>query len=172
LLLSGLGGIALGASAAVTAALEAVGGERFVVNISSHTYLAPSDCARWLANDPAAHTCFQAALSDWAWEAWAYRAVVGVFGIIALVAYGYLQRRWRAQGVPTALPRPMVDAVAAAGFGAAGVWLAGLGIDDVIVNSGHGAGQGLGTAPAVLVIAGVFAVRVVQDLRRPDARVV
>lgn len=168
LLLGGLAGVAMGFSAIVTAVMGAVGGKTFIVNISSHTYLAPSDCARWLANDPGAHTCYNAALADWASEAVVNRAALWVLGVVALVAYVFLRRRWSARHLVAALPRSVVDTVAFTVFGAAGVWLAAVGIDALAVSSGRGAGQGLGTAPAMLILGAVFGLRLVQDLRDPS----
>jgi hypothetical protein len=168
LLLGGLAGVGIGFSAIVTAVMGVVGGKTFIVNISSHTYLAPSDCARWLANDPAAHSCYNAALADWATEAVAYRAALGVLGVVALVAFVFLRRRWSARHLVAALPRGVVDAVALTVFTAAGVWLAAVGIDALAVSSGRGAGQGLGTAPAMILLAAVFGLRLLQDLRDPS----
>jgi hypothetical protein len=49
LLLGGIAGLVVGASGIVVAVMEAVGSKTFVVNITAHTYLARSDCTRWLA---------------------------------------------------------------------------------------------------------------------------
>jgi hypothetical protein len=86
----------------------------------------------------------------------------------ALVGFVFLRRRWSARHVPAALPRSVVDAVAFTVFGAAGVWLGALGIDALAMSSGRGAGQGLGTAPAMILLAAAFGLRLVQDLRDPS----
>jgi hypothetical protein len=165
LLLGGLAGAALGLSAVITAVMGSVGGSTFIVNITSHTYLAPSDCARWLSQNPSAHTCYRAALDDWAFEAVAYRAVLGLAGLGMLAVLLLLRRRWRTGGFGLELPRPFVDAIGCTVFTAVSVWLVGVGVDALIVSGGHGAGQGLGTAPPMLALALVFGLRLVQDLR-------
>ena len=167
LLLGGLGGLAMGLSALITAIMGAVAGSTFIVNITHHTYLAPSDCARWLAQNHATHSCYQAALDDRSSEVVTYRAVLGILGVAALVLYRHLRHRWSTRGVIFYLPRPPVDAVAFVAFAGTGIWLTGLGIDQIIVASGSGAGQGLGTAPGLLVIGAVFGWRLLNDLRQP-----
>ncbi len=166
LLVSGLAGLAMGISAITTAVMAALGGSTFVVNISPHTYLAPSDCARWLANDPTAHSCYNAALADWAGETVANRVVLGILGVLALATYVPLRRRWSARHM-AALPRNVVDAVMVTLFGAGGIWLAAVGTDALASGSGRGAGQELGTAPVLIGLAVVFGLRLLQDLRNP-----
>ncbi|MGH9077192.1 MAG: permease prefix domain 1-containing protein [Acidimicrobiales bacterium] len=169
LLIGGLAGLAMGVSALVTAAMRAVGGPAFVVDISHHTYLAPTDCARWLSLDHSAHSCYQAALADWSNEVVAYRAVLGVLGVVALLAYRGLRRRSSLRRLTFDLPRSPVDAVAFVVFAGAGMWLAGLGVDAVISNAGHSAGVGLGTAPPLLALGALFGWRLLADLRAPPA---
>lgn len=166
LLLGGIGGLAVGVSAALTAVLGAIGGSRFIVDISPATQLAPSDCARWLAANPGAHTCYQAAMSDWAWDTILIRGAVGVLGALSIAAFVVLRRRSPGLGAAS-LPAAVVDTVALTLFGVAGVWLLGLGVDAMAVASGHGAGQWLGAAPVALALAGFFAFRVLRQLRQP-----
>jgi len=137
LLFAGLAGIAMGVSAVITAIMGAIGGSTFIVNISSRTHLAPSDCTRWLTQDPSARTCYQAALRDWTFETVTYRGALSILGVLAIVAFIILRRRWSRRNLATALPRSMTDAVAFTVFGAAGIWLVGLGIDAIAVNSGR-----------------------------------
>jgi hypothetical protein len=165
-LLGAIGAIAVGVSGLVNAVLEWIGGSTFVVDISSHTYLPPSDCARWLAQNPGAHTCYQAALSDWAGEVVMYRVAVGLVGLAALAGYVVLRRRWTRRHLFATLPASIVDTVAATVFGLSGLWLLGLGVDWAI--QGHnGAGQWLGAAPIALALAAIYGVRLIGDLRRP-----
>lgn len=169
LLIGGLAGLAMGVSALFTAVMGSVAGSTFIVNISPHTYLAPSDCTRWLSQNHSTHSCYQAALQDWSFEIVAYRAVLGVLGVLALLAFARLRRRWSARQLTFSLPRSPVDAVAFVVFAGAGVWLAGLGIDALIASAGSGAGVGLGTAPPMLVLGAVFGWRLLTDLRdAPD----
>jgi len=112
----------------------------------------------------------QAALDDWAWETVAYRIA---FGVLGLVAFGMLmtaRRRWpRAHGWAP-LPATVVDTIATNAFGASGVWLAALGIDALIVNSGHGAGEWLSAAPVALVAGLVFGLRLLRAVSPASAR--
>jgi hypothetical protein len=161
LLLGAIGGIAVGISGVVSAVMEAIGGSTFIVNISSSTHLAPSDCARWLSQDPSAHSCYQAALSDWSFEVVGYRLFVGVLGLLALAAF-FLLRRRRHFGT---LPASVVDTIAVTLFGLAGLWTLGLGVD-WLAQGHNGVGQWLSAAPVSLALAGYFGFRLVGDLRR------
>lgn len=171
LFLGGVAGLAMGVSGLITAIMGYVAGSTFIVNISHHTYLSPSDCARWLSQNHSTHSCYQAALQDWSFEVVANRVVLGVLGLVALLVCLRLGRRWSARQLTFNLPRSSVDAVAFVTFVGVGVWLAGMGIESLIVSAGQGAGQGLGTAPAMLVLAGVFGRRLIADLRTAPAMV-
>jgi hypothetical protein len=164
LLLGAVGGIAVGISGILAAVMGALGGSTFIVDISAATRLAPSDCARWLAQDPSAHSCYQAALSDWTAEVIGYRLVVGVLGLLSLGAYFLMRRHWSRRRRFTTLPAPVSDTVAVILFGLSGLWALGLGID--WVAQGHnGAGQWLAAAPIALAVAGYFGFRLLGDLR-------
>jgi hypothetical protein len=151
----------VGASGLLTWLLETINGSTFIVNISPSTHLAPSDCARWLSQNPAARTCYQAALSDWSSEVVGYRLFIGVLGALALGAY-FLLRRRGARGLPAAV----VDTIAVTLFGAAGAWTLGLGVDWLIQGT-NGAGQWLATAPVALAASGSYGWRLLRDVREP-----
>ncbi|MGH9094993.1 MAG: permease prefix domain 1-containing protein [Acidimicrobiales bacterium] len=170
LLLGGLAGLAIGVSGLITAILGYVAGSTFIVNVSQHMYLAPSDCARWLSQNHTTHSCYQAALQDWSFEVVAYRVVLGVLGLAALLVYWRLGRRWSARRLTFNLPRSPVNSVAFVGFAGAGLWLGASGVDSLIVSAGRGAGQGLGTAPTLLILGAVFGWRFITDLRATPAR--
>ncbi len=167
-LLGAVAGIAIGISGIVTAIMGALGGSTFIVNISPATHLAPSDCARWLSQNPAAHSCYQAALSDWAAEVVGFRLVAGVAGLFALAAYFFLRRRWSRARLFGTLPPAVVDTVAATLFALSGAWTLGLGIDSLVIGT-NGAGQWLGAAPVALALAGYYGLRLVGDLRQVPA---
>lgn len=166
--LGAVGGIAVGASGMLTGILQALGGSTFIVDISPGTRLAPSDCARWLSQNPGAHSCYQAALSDWAGEVVGFRLVAGVAGLIALAAYLLLRRRWsRGQRFGT-LPGSVFDTVAVTLFGLGGAWTLGLGVD-WLVQGHNGGGEWLGAAPVALALAGYYGFRLLGDLRQVTA---
>lgn len=165
LLLGAIGGIAIGVSGIITAILGALGGSTFIVDISPGSHLAPADCARWLANDPGAHSCYQAALSDWASEIVGFRLIAGVAGLVALAAFYLVRRRWTSRQRFETLPAPVVDTIAVTLFGLAGAWMLGLGVDWLAVGH-NGAGQWLGAAPVALALGGYYGFRLLRDLQQ------
>jgi hypothetical protein len=163
--LGALGAIAVGMSGIAAAGLRLVGGATFIADTRPTGVLRASDCSRWLSAAPAARSCHQAAVTDWANETVAYRIALGVLGVGALTLLIVVRKRWTRAGRWTTLPATVVDTIAVMAFGASGVWLAGLGLDAVVVASGHGAGQWLSAAPIALAAALVFGVRLLRDLR-------
>lgn len=164
--LGALGAIAVGISGLVALAMRVAGvSNQFVAGGQSTANLSPSDCARWLSGAPHAHSCAQAALDDWAWETVGYRIAFGVLGLLALGLFVVARRRWSRGPRWTPLPATVVDTVATTLFGISGAWLAGLGIDALIVSSGHGAGQWLSAAPVALAASVVFGLRLLRDVR-------
>ncbi|MDP9072665.1 MAG: hypothetical protein M3N98_00585 [Actinomycetota bacterium] len=160
-----VGAIAIGVSGLIAGGMRLVGASnQFVAGGQSTAALSKSDCARWLSGYPHAQSCAQAALNDWAWETVGYRIALGVLG---LVGFGLLvigRRRWSRVRGWAPLPSTIVDTIGTTLFGLAGVWLAGLGIDALIVSSGHGAGQWLSAAPVALAAGVVFALRLQRDV--------
>ena len=169
LLLGGIGGLAVGLSGLLAAVLNGIGGSRFVIDVAPGERLAPADCARWLAGDPRAHSCAQAAVADWSFEVIASRVAVGVLGGAAILAFLWLRRRWSKDNRWVVLPSMVVNTIAMTVFGLSGIWLLGLGIDAIIVSSGHGAGQWLSAGPIAMAAAIVFGLRLLADLRRAPA---
>ena len=74
------------------------------------------------------------------------------------------RRRWPRTVGWASLPAIVVDTIATTVLAVSGVWLAGYGIDALIVSSGHGAGQWLSAAPVALTAALVFGLRLVRDI--------
>jgi hypothetical protein len=167
--LGALGAIAIGVSGVIAGAMRLAGASNQFVVGHPTANLSPSDCARWLSGYPHAHSCAQAALADWAAETVGYRIALGLLGLLALGLSVIARRRWSWARAWTPLPATVVDTIAATLFGVGGVWLTGLGIDALIVNSGHGAGQWLSAAPVALVAGIVFGLRLVRDVS-PVAR--
>ena len=169
--LGALGAIAVGVSGLLAGVMRLAGASNgFLAGSQSTAHLSSSDCARWLSGYPHAQSCAQAALDDWAWETVAYRIAFGVLGLLALGLLVTARRRWPQARAWPALPATVVDTIATTVFGASGVWLAGLGIDALIVNSGHGAGQWLSAAPVALVAGLVFGFRLLRDVSPASPR--
>jgi hypothetical protein len=165
LLLSGIAGVAIGVSGALAALIRAVAGTRALVDVAPGQALSAGDCARWLAADPGAGSCRDAAVADWAAETVVYRIAAGVLGLLCLLAYRRLRRRAVDSERWPVLPATVTNTIALTAFGAAGVWTLGLGVDAFAVSSGHGSGQWLSAAPVALLAAAVFGLRLLGDLR-------
>jgi hypothetical protein len=158
--LGAVGAVAVGASGLIAEVIRLFGGSRALVDVSSGPALTASGCARWLAIDPGARSCADAALHDWADETVAYRIALGALGVLALVL-----ARWLARRHPRPLLSPIVsNTVATTLFAIAGCWTLGLGLDAVVVSAGHGSGQWLSAAPVALAAATVFGWRLIREL--------
>jgi H+/Cl- antiporter ClcA len=118
-----------------------------------------------LAQDPTAHSCYQAALSDWTAEVVGFRLVAGVLGGLALAGYFLIRHRWTRRQRFGTLPAAVIDTLAVTLFGLSGLWTLGLGVD-WLAHRHNGAGQWLAAAPVALAVAGYYGIRVVAELRR------
>jgi hypothetical protein len=166
--LGSIGAVAVGISGIVAGVMRLAGASNaFIAGNQSTSHLGAADCARWLAGYPHAATCAQAALDDWAWETVGYRIALGVLGLAALGVLLVARRRWSAARAWMPLPNTVVDTVSTTVFLGAGVWLAGLGVDALVVRSGHGAGMWLSAAPVALAVGAVSGLRLVRDLTQP-----
>ncbi len=163
--LGALGALAIGISGLLAGLMRVAGAtNEFLAGDNATANLAPSDCARWLRSYPDAHSCVRAALDDWASETVGYRVVFGMLGLIAIGLFLLARSRWSPARRWLGLPPAVANTIATTLFGISGVWLAGLGIDALIVSSGHGAGQWLSAAPVALAGAVVFGFRLLRGL--------
>ncbi|MDQ6696111.1 MAG: permease prefix domain 1-containing protein [Actinomycetota bacterium] len=167
LVLGAIGGIAVGASGILAAVMRTTGGDRWITNPPSGAALSSANCARWLVSSPPGTSCAQAGLADWANDTVLFRLLAGALGVLALLALRLVRRRWSHIERSGGLPPIVVNTTAVAAFGTAGVWLAGMGIDAVVISSGHAAGQWLSAAPVALGLAVVFGRRLLCELREP-----
>jgi hypothetical protein len=164
-LLSGIAGVAIGLSGALAALIRAVAGTRGLVDVAPGQALSAGDCARWLAADPGAGSCRNAAVADWAAETVVYRIAAGVLGLLCVLAYTRLRRRTVGSDQWPVLPATVTNTIALTAFGSAGVWTLALGVDAIAVSSGQGSGQWLSAAPVALLAAAVFGLRLLGNLR-------
>lgn len=169
LLLGGIAGVAIGVSGVLAALIRALAGTRGLVDVAPGQALSAGDCARWLAADPGAGSCRNAAVADWAAETVVYRLAAGVLGLLCVLVYTRLRRRAAGSNRWPVLPATVTNTIALTAFGAAGVWTLGLGVDAIAVSSGHGSGQWLSAAPVALSAAAVFGLRLLGNLRRGTA---
>jgi hypothetical protein len=156
--LGAVGATAVGVSGMIAAAMRLAGvSNQFLAGHPSTTSPTSGDCARWLAAYPHAASCAQAATADWAWEIVAYRIAFGVLGLVAFGAVTFARKHWTALRLAS-LPKIVIDTIATVGFAGAAIWLAGMGTDALIVNTGQGAGQWLSAAPVALAASIYFGV--------------
>jgi len=169
LLPGGIGAVAVGVSGVIAAVIGRIAGAAKVVDVRPGQVLSAADCARWLAGDPGAVSCHDAAVADWVEEVVGYRLLLGMFGVAALVALLLLRRRWLPRGRWVMLPAMAGDTIAVTFFAIGGLWALLLGVDAVVVNSGNGSGQWFSAVPVALAALAVFSVRLIHDLRVPGA---
>ena len=161
LLLGGIAGIGIGISGAIAAVFRAAGGDRLVAGGPTVSALSASNCARWLAIDPSAASCHDAALNDWANETVYYRLAVGVLGILAVLGYAAVRRR---RSHRPALNPLVTDTAATVLWTGAAVVLFALGVDALVISAGDGAGQWLSAAPVALVAALWYGTKLTKTL--------
>lgn len=169
LLLGAIGAIAVGISGVLAGIFKLVAGSRALIDVQPGHLLSASDCARWMALDPHAPTCRDAAISDWVGEVVGYRLGAGVLGLLALAAFLLLRRRGQLRNTWSLLPPVVSDAVATTLFSVAAIYLVAMSIDTVVVSHGTGYGQWLTATPVALAAAAIFAIRLVRDIRHQPA---
>jgi hypothetical protein len=70
--------VAVGVSGVIAAVIGRIAGAAKVVDERPGQVLSAADCARWLAGDPGALSCHDAAVADWVDEVVGYRLVLGM----------------------------------------------------------------------------------------------
>lgn len=167
-----IGGVALVAyavSAAFSWALAAARGGQFVTAPFPPGSYTSADCARWLAGDPATHSCVTAMTRDHVGDIILQGVAAGFLGLMALLAFWLMRQRWQDRGTLTALPvgsAEAVGAILALLVAALGV---GIAIDLETVQHGLGAGQPIAIALAALCAAGFFALRLYRGVQTTGA---
>jgi peptidoglycan biosynthesis protein MviN/MurJ (putative lipid II flippase) len=137
-----------------------------------------ADCARWLAADPATHSCLRAMTSDHVGDIVLDGLAAGVLGLLTLAAFWWLRRRWQDRRTRTALRLGSAEAVGAVLAALVALVTLGTAIDAEMVQRGVGAGQPLSLAIAALGAAAFFAIRLhratrphrIAGLRPPTVR--
>ena len=153
-----VGLLAIGASGVVAGAMSFAWGPDYHALIASRL---EDRCAELQQGSAATVTCREAATLDHADEVVGYRVVAGVLGLLALV--GWLSWRRRVKPPEDALPPALVSGAATAMFLVAGLALAAIGVDLLVLGAGPG---GYLSAGAVsLAVAAYFGCRLRTDLR-------
>lgn len=158
ILLVGLGFFAVGLSGAIDRVLSSAFGTQFVFGDPPGTTYAATDCRHWMSLHPQATSCAQAYLAEARDDGLAQRFIVGVVGVLILVALLWWSR---VRKQPLQVPVAFISAVAAAVFGTAGVILTGYGVNRAVNFGSHGPGDFLSaggvSALFAAVALGVFA---------------
>jgi hypothetical protein len=160
--LGGIGTVAVAASGLVALAMNLLFGPAFVGGSRRGIAYPEASCRWWLADNPGAHTCAQAAVLEGSVDAVTFRLAVGILGLILLLAYS-LAPRGRSRHV---LPDGFVPTIAVSLFGAAGLGLA------VLATAGGqrvrvvGPGWYLSGALVALIMAAAYALQLNRTLLR------
>lgn len=153
-LLGATGLVAVGASGLVAAVMNTMLGRQFVGGVADAVRLRGSACQHWLAVQPAAHTCVQAATLENSADAVSLRLLAGIVGLILLGGY-HLAGRGR---IRSSLPDGFVPAVAASIFGITGIGLTWVAAQDSTIGLIPGPGFYLSGAIVCLVAVAACAV--------------
>ena len=161
--LGAIGLIAVGASGLIAWLMNAVFGRPFVGGAPGSVRYPAADCQRWLSLWPHAHTCAQAVMLENSSDAVTLRLAAGVVGVAALAVYHLARRRSR-----DLLPDSFTPTVAMTLFGAAGLGLAAISVDDTVLGmrSGLGTAAGAGFYASGAIVALVLALRYARQLHR------
>ncbi len=135
-LLGAVGLVAVGVSGLVAAVMNTMLGRQFVGGVAAAARLHASACQHWLAVQPTAHTCVQAATLENSGDAVSLRLLAGIAGVLLLGGYR-LAGRGRLR---SSLPDGFVPVVAASVFGITGIGLAWVSAQDSAIGLVPGPG--------------------------------
>jgi hypothetical protein len=166
-LVGGVALVAYGISAGISWALATVRGDAFVTAPFPAGSYTPADCARWLAGDPATHNCVTAMTRDHLGDIILQGAAAGFLGVLALLAFFVMRRRWQDRGTLTALPVGSAEAAGVILALLVAVAGAGTAFDIETVSRGQGAGQPISLAVAAVCAAAFFGIRLYRSVRAP-----
>jgi hypothetical protein len=100
----------VGLSGAIAWALAAIGGGQFVTAPFPPGSYSRADCVRWLAGDPGTHSCVTAMGADHVGDILLSSFAAGILGLVTLLAFWLMRRRWQDRGTltarPSAVPKP------------------------------------------------------------------
>lgn len=171
-LVGGVALVAYGISGAISWAMAGIRGGRFLTAPFPPGSYSRADCDSWLTGDPATHNCVTAMIADHVGDIVVQGFAAGILGIVALLAFAAMRRRWQDRATLTALP---VGSAEAAGAFLACV-VAALGLvrwfNIETTQQAQGAGQPLSIAIAAACAAAFFAVRLYRAVRPRGAATV
>jgi hypothetical protein len=166
-LVGALGALTVGVSGLVAELFGVAFGARFVAGDSPDVTYTPARCADYFEYSPHAKTCAEAAALHHFGEVAQYRELLGVLGLLALLAYfGF--RRWSPmRDAAWAPPRGAVTVALVALFGVTAVGVGGTSLMELAFGLRDGVGANLS---AGLVAGGAALAATVWGLRRVRAR--
>ncbi|HEV7207915.1 MAG TPA: permease prefix domain 1-containing protein [Mycobacteriales bacterium] len=161
-----LGLAAVAVSAPVMWLLTQLFGVRTVFGGGPGVHYDPASCAHFLAVQPSAHGCVQAALFESRDDGYVQRIAAA---ILALILYGGLLavRRHRRPPVGAPVPALLPSTVGVTVFGGASVALIGYGVDRAVL--GYGQGQWLVGGSIALIVAAFYLLRLWRQLTGTSA---
>lgn len=166
--LAAAGMLAVGASGVIAWLFRATLGDRFVAGDLPGVSYTSARCAEFFEYAPSARTCLAAAASHHADEVVVDRIAIGVLGLLALVAYLIMRRRWTVTRRETAgLPAGFAPGIGTALFGLAAAVLSLTSLSALLVGRIDGGGQYLSAALVATAAAVASAVCWLRAVARP-----
>jgi uncharacterized membrane protein len=165
--------IAIGVSAALARVLAGLTSSNFVFGLPPGVIPAASRCAHWLAVQPTAKTCAQAAMYENADDTLQLYVGFAVLGLVVLALIGIvfaIVRRARVRrvggrgAVRAAPPSGVVEAIGTTVFGGVGLALLAAGLTNSASTGLWGHGLWYVEATVSLLIAAVYLVRFIRTL--------
>jgi hypothetical protein len=157
--------LAIGLSGLVAEGLGLAFGTAFVAGDPPGVTYTPARCADFLALEPDAGSCREAAIAHHFGEVVDYRLAAGALGALVLTGWTLWRTRARGRLRRGALGRSFPLTVGAALATAAAAGLLFLGLPGVVTGASDGSGNPLSGAVVSAVLALVFCVALLRELR-------
>jgi len=157
-----VGAASVGVAAVLARALAALTSTAFVFGAPANAVLPADRCAHWLAVQPSATTCAQAAMLENSSDTFQLYTGGAVIGLVVLgIAFTIRAIVSRARGTARTgivLPPAAVPAIGATVFGGTGAALLSAGLSDVMLTGSWGRGLWLVDAGVAILVALSYAV--------------
>jgi hypothetical protein len=163
MLLTWVGLIAIGASGVLAGAMGWSLGPGFVAGDFPGVTYTPDRCRDLMEYAPGAKSCNEAAASHHFEETVTYRLAAGVLGVLVLLGWIVVRRRWGSADLQN-LPPGLVAGGGTALFGVAGLALLASGLELLLLGPETGAGADLSAAIVSLAVAAIFGVSLYRTL--------
>jgi hypothetical protein len=158
LLIGGVGGVAIGLAGFLGLIVRALWGPAAIANAFPADSYTAADCRHWQATEPTAHDCLSVMTALHASHYLIDTLACGAIGVLVLVLYVPLQRRWSLPGRMGELFDLELLVGAAAAATVAAIFLV-RGIDTALLTHDNGVGQPFCLAAASSLACLYFALR-------------